>query len=113
MKAVQSAAIGMLYVCAFVVFFLVLTRLLAGVTGWDSPLWGLMELTAGILRLSPTRSGFALAAGLLGWGGVSVHCQSAAMLEGTGLPMGRYLAAKAVQGLLSGALAWAVSGFLF
>ncbi len=41
-----------------------------------------MELTNGILRLAPDRGGFVLAAALLGWGGLSVHCQTAAVLGG-------------------------------
>ena len=48
------------------------------------------------------------AAALLGWGGVSVHCQTAAVLADTDLPLGRYLAAKALQAAISAPLAWAV-----
>ena len=72
-------------VCAFVVFFLVLLSLAETVTGALPP-WaaGFLELTNGILRLSPTRSGFVTAAALLGWGGLSVHGQTASVLEGTG-----------------------------
>lgn len=65
-----------------------------------------LELTNGILRLSPTRSGFVTAAALLGWGGLSVHGQTASVLEGTGLSMTRYFAGKAVQAALSALLAW-------
>ena len=57
--------------------------------------------------------GFVMAAALLGWGGVSVHCQTAAVLEDTGLPMGRYLLAKALQGILSALLALLLCRFLF
>lgn len=111
--AVRSAAESMLYVCAFVVFFLTLTALITELTGLTHPLiLGMLESTGGILRLHADRAGFIMAAGLLGWGGISVHCQTAAVLEGTGLPMGRYLAAKALQGVLSMALAGGVSRFL-
>ena len=51
----------------------------------------------------------ARAAGLLGWGGLSVHGQSAAVLSGTDLPMGPYLAAKAAHAAVSVLLAWPVS----
>ena len=113
-SAVRSAAESMLYVCAFVVFWLAVNALVAGLSGFTHPLlFGALELTGGILRLRADRIGFVMAAGLLGWGGISVHCQTAAVLEGTGLPMGRYLLAKALQGMFSMALAWAVSPLLF
>ena len=90
------------------VLFSVVTALLARLV--PSPLaLGAVELTCGVARLSDTPAGFVTAAALLGWGGVSVHCQTAAVLEGTGVPMGRYLAAKAAQAGASAALAWAVS----
>ena len=100
----------MLHVCGCVVFCLVLTRLLTALTGLEHPLpLGLLELTGGILRLSGTRGDFVLAAALMGWGGVCVHCQTAAVLEGSGLHMRGYLPAKAAQAVLSAALAVPVS----
>lgn len=108
--AVRGAGEGMLHVCGFVVFFLVLTRLLTALTGLEHPLpLGLLELTGGILRLSGTRGDFVLAAALMGWGGVCVHCQTAAVLEGSGLHMRGYLSAKAAQAVLSAALAVPIS----
>lgn len=110
LSAVQGAASAMGWVCAFVVFFLVLLSLTERVTG-PLPPWaaGFLELTNGVLRLSPTRTGFITAAALLGWGGLSVHGQSAAVLSGTDLPMGPYLAAKAAHAAVSVLLAWPVS----
>ena len=69
LASVQGAASAMGRVCAFVVFFLVLLSLAETVIGALPP-WaaGFLELTNGILRLSPTRSGFVTAAALLGWG---------------------------------------------
>ena len=97
--AVRDAAGTMVYICGFVVFFLVLLRVMGRVTG----------LSQGILALPHTRRGFVWAAGLLGWGGLSVHGQSAAVLSGTDLPMGPYLAAKAAHAAGSVLLAWPVS----
>lgn len=108
--AVRDAAGTMVYICGFVVFFLVLLRVMGRVTGLSHPvLSGAVELTQGILALPHTRRGFVWAAGLLGWGGLSVHGQSAAVLSGTGLPMGPYLAAKAAHAAVSVLLAWPVS----
>lgn len=104
--AVQSAAGAMVQVCAFVVFFLTALRLLTGLTGWSHPaLLGFFELTNGILCLPPTRAGFVWAAALLGWGGLSVHCQTAAVLRGAGLSLRPYLRGKALQAALSAATA--------
>ena len=108
--ALRDAAGTMVYICGFVVFFLVLLRVLGRVTGLSHPvLSGAVELTQGILALPHTRRGFVWAAGLLGWGGLSVHGQSAAVLSGTDLPMGPYLAAKAAHAAVSVLLAWPVS----
>ena len=67
---------------------------------------GLLELTGGVTALKNDAAGFCMAAALLGWGGLSVHCQTAAVTAGSGIPMGRYLPAKAVQAALSAGLAW-------
>ena len=86
----------------------------ARLTGLSHPLLsGAVELTQGILALPATPTGFVWAAALLGWGGLSVHGQSAAVLSGTDLPLGPYLAAKAAQAALSALLAWPVSRYLW
>jgi len=105
LQAVEDAASAMGRVCAFVVFFLVLLRLLEHYTGAWGAAAGVVELTNGILRLTPGRRGFVLASSLLGWGGLSVHCQTAAVTAGSGMRLGRYLAAKAVQSVLAALLA--------
>ena len=108
-EAVQSGVRAMAGVCGFVIFFLVLLRLAEGALGSLPPLAaGLLELTNGILRLTPDRRGFITAAGLLGWGGLSVHGQTAAVLGGSGISLRRYLPAKTLQGALSAVLAAAV-----
>lgn len=108
-EAVQSGVRAMAGVCGFVIFFLVLLRLAEEALGSLPPLAaGLLELTNGILRLTPDRRGFITAAGLLGWGGLSVHGQTAAVLSGSGVSLRRYLPAKALQGALSAVLAAAV-----
>ncbi len=105
-RAVSGGAYGMVSVCAFVVFFQVLLSLAECRLGTLPPwLCGLFELTAGVSRVADRRAGFVWAAAMLGWGGVSVHCQTAAVLENTRLSMGRYLAGKAAQGCLSAVLA--------
>ena len=105
--AVGSAAETMVRLSAFVVFFTVVMALLTSLFGTVPPLLaGFLELTVGITALTPHRLGFTIAAGLLGWGGVSVHCQAAAVLSNTDLSLRHYLLGKALQGLLSAAAAW-------
>ena len=111
--AVGSAAETMVRLSAFVVFFTVVMALLASLFGTVPPLLaGFLELTVGITTLTPHRLGFTMAAGLLGWGGVSVHCQAAAVLSNTNLSLRHYLLGKALQGLLSAAAAWWVYGLI-
>ena len=111
-RAVSGGAQAMLIVCAFVVFAQVALRLITAQTGLSHPLLtGIVELTGGILQLSPTRAGFVMAAALLGWGGICVHCQTAAVLEGSGLSLRPYLTGKLLQAAFSAALAFPIAGW--
>ena len=93
-------------ITAFVTFFRVLLQSLHALTHLRHPLLlGFAELTCGIVELGGTGTDFIMAAALLGWGGLSVHCQTAAVLDGTGLSLRPYLAAKFLHALLSAALA--------
>ena len=113
LSAVTGAADTMLRLSAFVVFFSVAMALLATVLGPVPPvLAGFVELTVGVTNLSNNRLGFTAAAALLGWGGIAVHCQTAAVLSDTDLSLRPYLVGKALHGLLSAALAWWVFPFL-
>lgn len=112
-EAVRSGAAGMLSVCAFVIFFYVLAAPLAALGDRLGPLLvGLTELFSLTPLLTADRFGLALAAGCAGWGGVSVLCQTAAVLEGSGLRLRGCLAGKALQGALSAALAFALGEFI-
>ena len=109
--AVRESLSGMLSVCAFVTFFYVLARPLASLGGWLGPvLVGLTELFSLTPLLRPDRFGFILASAMAGWGGLSVLCQTAAVLEGSGLRLRGCAAGKAVQALLAGVLAAIFTG---
>ena len=109
-EAVRGGAMSMVSICAFVVFFLVILRLFSRFTGIQhGAILGIVEMTNGILRLANDRRGFIWAAGLLGWGGLSVHCQTAAVLSGSGLSLKRYFIGKALQAAISMVAAWPVS----
>lgn len=119
-----SATLG---VCAYVILFSVLaalaeasgllplaTNVLAGLLPGEggqelcrSFLMGFLELSTGTASLSDAPSpslALPLAAFLLGWGGLSVHCQSLPFLRAAGVATGPYLRAKFLQGMLSAGL---------
>ena len=112
--SVQKALTASLQVSAYVVLFTVLIGLLrAAFPVFDTLpvpaaalLAGLIEVSTGVCTLtgSATPLSLSLCAFLLGWGGFSVHCQTAALLEGSGLRIGPYLGAKLLHGLLSAGL---------
>lgn len=101
-RAVGEAAEGMVRLCGFVVFFLVILALITDLTGLNHPvLLGLVELTTGVTTLEGRPGDLVWAAALLGWGGLSVHGQTAAVLSNTGLGLGRYFLGKILQAIFS------------
>ncbi len=126
--AVTGAARALVGICDFVVFFAVALGLLRstglfailerfvsallspiGAAGTaESLVTGFFELSSGILSLRGVSAAqgarLSAAAFILGWGGLSVHCQTAAVLYPAGLPEGGCAAAKLVQGLVSALL---------
>ena len=110
--AVRDAAAGTVSLCGFVTLFYVLAKPLSSLGGHLAPaLVGLVELFSLTPLLPPDRLGFVLAAWCSGWGGLSVLAQTAAALEGTGLPLEPCVKGKALQGLLSALLAAALAGY--
>ena len=127
-EAVRGSCGAVLNVCAFVVLFGVLLRLLSlsGILGalsqalsalfaplglsypWAKRLLGgVLELTNGVAALPAGNraGGIPMAAFLLGWGGVSVLCQTMSVLRDSGLSIKPCLLGKLCHGLLSAALA--------
>ena len=126
--AVKNSFFNTLTICAFVVFFMVLIRLIAvsglltllanglaallspflGVsTDWaHSFLAGLLEVSTGVTSLSSGTLSLQLvtASFLLGWGGLSVHFQTLSIVGPSGLSSRTYFAGKALHGLFSALL---------
>lgn len=126
-SAVTSSFSAMLNVCAFVIFFAVAIELLRvsgllpllarpltllGLSneGASGLLGGLLEVTTGVKALAEAScSGVVRLAGtalLLGWAGLSVHCQVLNLIGESGLSAAPYLLGKALHGVCSAALAW-------
>ena len=114
--AVQNAFSSVWNVCGFVVLFMVLLRLLSLLPGLQTlstlpraALYGFVEMTNGILALPASRKGFILCAALTGWGGLSVHAQTLALLRTTDLSARRYFGGKLLHALLSALMAALIS----
>ncbi len=118
--SVTDAAISVIHVCAFVIFFIVIADFIAEFTvmlGF-SPLLragivGFFEVTGGERMAAVSGSGIAdciLGAAMLGWSGMSVHMQTLALTAGSGLSTKQYFWGKLLQGILSAVMAW---GYFF
>lgn len=103
----RGAVESTLNVCAFVVLFQTLAALLPGELPWYG--LGALELVSGMSALPGGQAGFVAAAGLAGWGGLSVHCQALALTAPEGLSFRAHWLGKALQAGISVLLA---AGFL-
>ena len=133
-ESVRAATGTMVTVCGFAVFFNVLVGLLdadgglsLAVGGISSQfgaalhftralLLGVLELGTGaaaLQGLAPDAANLSLAAFLLGWGGLSVHAQAAAIALQGGLSPARHELGKLAHGLLSALLVWILYPLFF
>lgn len=123
--SVTEAMQAFLNLSAFVLCFSAITQLaqLSGIINILAALFplsqensisfllGLLEMTAGALHLgggSETER-MILASALIGWGGLSVHCQTLSLMQDTDLSPVPYFKGKALQALLAALL---TAGFL-
>jgi len=127
--SVTGAIQSTLHICGFVIFFTVIIRLLflagiipavAGALGallsglgfdaeWASMLLiGLIELSSGVWSLRDAAGqmsgAIAMAAFMLGWAGLSVHCQVLSFIGGSGLSVRSYILGKLFHGAISAGL---------
>lgn len=124
---VRGAFSSTLNVCAYVILFSVFAALadhtgsFSVISSWIAPLFpgsdgtvlsqslciGVLEISTGTSALQEANTlslALPLASFLLGWGGLSVHCQSLPFWRQAGVPMLPYLKAKLLQGVLSAGL---------
>lgn len=127
--AVARSLQSTLNICAFVVFFAVVLQLLSAcgvftalaqllaLAGFE-PEWakrlvaGLLELSSGVssLRGGAQLTGrVSMAAFMLGWAGLSVHCQVLSFLVDSGLSAKTYLLGKLCHGLIAAGLTWCLT----
>lgn len=123
--SIKGSFLSTLNICAFVVFFTVVIKLLClsgllpavakglGVllAPWGfSAQWaerlltGALELSSGVWSLTgegALAGRVSMAAFMLGWAGISVHCQVLSFIGGSGLSVKTYLIGKFLHGSLS------------
>lgn len=132
--SVKSAFQTTINICGFVIFFTVFIKLLflsgilpglASLLGsifaplgfsdaWaERLLTGFIELTSGVWTLQGAAgqlsSSMAMAAFMLGWAGLSVHCQVLSFIGDSGLSVKTYIYGKLLQAPLSAAFAFFLS----
>ena len=133
--SVLNALQSTLNICAFILFFTVVIRMLSlsGVmaalarllsallaplglsqTWAERLLTGLLEVSSGVSSLTDgsLTGRMSMAAFMLGWAGVSVHCQVMAFLGDSGLSLRTYLVGKTLHGLFSALLMGALARLL-
>lgn len=124
--SVKTSFENIISICAFVIFFTVIIRLLfltgivgkvSGFLGWlfegtglrkehfEGILTGLIEMTSGVWSLRDMAgslgSKLCMAAFILGWAGLSVHCQVLSFIGTSGLSTRTYFFGKLLHGILS------------
>lgn len=133
-NSVKSAVAATVSVCGFITAFSVVGGILTGTgilfqasgalshttgaeLGWCRAfLFGILELGNGIGNMSGfviSPENLALTAFLLGFGGISVHFQTFAMISGTDIKAARYIIGRLFIALLGSASALLGSYFLF
>lgn len=133
-NSMAGALSSTLAICAFVIFFTVVIKMLyltgaipfvasiaarlpfVDETTVRQLLTGLIEISSGVWSLKGAavgmRTELALAAFMLGWAGLSVHCQVLSFIGRSGLSTKTYILGKLLHGAISAALVWCVSGAL-
>lgn len=132
-EAVRQAVISVLNVCGFVVCFMVFTGLLDAngffslLSGWLSSrlgtelhwtralLAGFFELGSGVGALSglaATPLNLALAAGILSWGGISVHFQTLSLIADTDIKSAPHFAGRAISAAVAAGLAFLIGNIM-
>lgn len=133
-RAVKDAFSSAINICAFVIFFTVVIRLLfltgiitrlasilvllLGNLGLhqdmaESLLSGAIEMTSGVWSLRDMAASLGnrlcMAAFILGWAGLSVHCQVLSFIGKSGLSTRTYFFGKLLHGIISAVLVFLLS----
>lgn len=135
--SVKNAVQSTLNICGFVIFFTVVIRMLfltglmstaasalsfflspiGFTTEWaEKLLIGVIEMSSGVWSLqgaAGTLTGkLSMAAFILGWAGVSVHCQVLSFIGGSGLSTRTYIGGKICHGVISAIFVYFLTSLL-
>lgn len=136
-ETVKNSFSATMNICAFVIFFTVVIRLmfltgiitcLSGFIAWilrdlgvkqsliESILTGIIEMTSGVWSLRDMAASMGtrmcMAAFILGWAGLSVHCQVLSFIGSSGLSTRTYFWGKLLHGVLSAGIIYILSKIL-
>lgn len=107
-ESVANAALSMLKICAFAVFFGVFVKTIVSLLPQFVSAFAaaICELTIAV-RLSSEfgRAGLPICAFALGFSGMSVHSQVASVLSDSNISLRRYFVSKLLQGIVSALIA--------
>ena len=116
--SVKQATQTIINICGFVIFFSILIAL-SNISALKSSfakalISGILELGNGAAAISTLDAGplsLSLAAGMLGWGGLSVHFQTLAVLSESKIKGSLHLAGRLISAMISFILMYALSIF--
>ncbi len=118
--AMSAALASTATVCGYVVLFSSLLGLLKPVLSLPpmagALVLGFLELGSGVAAMAGQAAApipLAVTALLLGWGGLSVHCQTMGVLAGTDIRCARHLAGRALCGMFAAAYTYVGALLLF
>ena len=131
--AVKNSAVNLIYISSFIIFFAIVIRLLS-VSGiipatadilsriiniesltandFENIISGIFEFTTGIKHIgntAPYSQNLTLTAAILGWAGISVHCQVLSFVYESGLSAAPYIIGKALQTIISAIMVFYIS----
>ncbi len=101
-EAVSSAGGAMLSVSAWIIFFTCICMTLEGVPETIKlPLYSLLEVTNGVGEAVKSGQPLPVISAILGWSGLSVHCQVFRYIEKCGVKPSHFIVSRVVSGALS------------
>ena len=115
-KAISSAASSMLGVCATVLLFFALMGAMMGALTFfsvsdtvEALLLGFFEMSGGVCAASAlpdTTTALVACAAMIGWGGLSVHCQIFSVCRGCPLHLPGFWLGRVCQAVICGGGMW-------
>ena len=107
--SISAALTSTLSICAYVVLFRTVAALLPD--SFPASALGFLEMISGIAALQANAAGFAAAAAITAWGGISVHCQTLSVAGELSLKY--HTAGKILQAIFSFFLALPIAGWVY